>query len=388
MILRLALRNLKGAGIRTWLNAIALSFAFVAIILGQGLLKGMNRQAENASVAYEVGGGQYRHESYDPDDPLSLGTAHAELPYELRTLVEQGRAVPILVMPGSLVPEARFMPILIKGIPPHQSVLALPTQALAETSTELPALVGTRLAQAAGLEKGDRFILQVSDQQGRLSDWPARVVAVMQASVSSVDIGQVWVPLERLQQLVGLPGQVTLVTLARGVRARPKSVGWIYRSPDFLLQDLRQMVRAKSVGQSVVFVVLFLLAMLAIFDTQVLAVWRRKREIGMLIAMGMTRAQVVVLFTLEGALHSVLAVLVGAVYGAPLVYSLNRNGLAIPGGDRWGYALGETMQPAFTSGLILSTVALVLIGTGLVAWLPARKIALLRPTEALSGRPG
>ena len=60
--------------------------------------------------------------------------------------------------------------------------------------------------------------------------------------------------------------------------------------------------------------IMLLMAMLAVFDTQVLSIFRRQKEIGTYVALGMTRGQVVGLFTLEGAMHSVLAALVGAVY--------------------------------------------------------------------------
>ncbi|MCK7489841.1 MAG: hypothetical protein MZU79_06145 [Anaerotruncus sp.] len=39
-ILKLALKNLLGAGLRTWLNVFVLSLSFVLIIFSQGLLEG------------------------------------------------------------------------------------------------------------------------------------------------------------------------------------------------------------------------------------------------------------------------------------------------------------------------------------------------------------
>jgi len=38
--LKLALRNLLGAGLRTWLNVAVLSFAFVVIVFYNGMLDG------------------------------------------------------------------------------------------------------------------------------------------------------------------------------------------------------------------------------------------------------------------------------------------------------------------------------------------------------------
>ncbi|MFO7649998.1 MAG: FtsX-like permease family protein [bacterium] len=386
MILRLAIRNLRGAGIRTWLNALALSFAFVAIIFGQGMLQGANRQAEDASTAWEFAGGQYWQADYDPYDPLTLESAHAPVPPELAAIAQAGRAAPILVIQGSIYPQGRIKPVLVKGIEPGQQVLELPTAALENPGEELPVLLGARMAHSAGLEVGDEVAVQWRDALGAFDARDGRVVAVFSTSVGTIDNGQVWVPLERLRELAGMPGEATLVPVARGLRKPPAVAGWTFRTSAFLLSDLRAMVQSKTVGQSIMFIVLFLLAMLAIFDTQVLSVFRRRREIGMLVALGMTKLQVIALFTLEGALHSVFAAALGLAYGAPLFYYLGRYGFSIPGGDSWGFALGEKLYPTFTAGLILGTTLLVFLVTSFVAWLPTRKIARLKPTDALAGR--
>jgi ABC-type lipoprotein release transport system permease subunit len=385
-ILRLAIRNLRGAGIRTWLNATALSFAFVAIIFGQGMMQGMNKQAEDASTTFEFGGGQYWQKNYDPFDPLTLEDSHAPVPPALESLAASGRAAPVLIVAGSIYPQGRLKPVLLKGISPAQRVLALPTAALGDSTEELPLLIGSRTAASTGLALGDEVTVQWRDAEGAFDARDGRVVRIMQTSVGTVDVGQVWVPLDTLRRLAGMAGEATTVTVAKGLRNAPTADGWNFRTPGYLLSDLRQAVKTKTVGQLIMFTVLFLLAMLAIFDTQVLSVFRRRREIGMLVALGMTRAKVIVMFTIEGALHSILAAILGMVYGAPLFFFLGRNGISIPGGDTWGFALGDKLYPAFTVGLILGTTLLVFVVTTFVSWLPTRKIAKLNPTDALAGR--
>jgi ABC-type lipoprotein release transport system permease subunit len=291
----------------------------------------------------------------------------------------------VLIVAGSIYPHGRLKPVLLKGIDPAQKVLAIPTAALA-SDEELPILIGGRTAASTGLVVGDQVTVQWRDAEGAFDARDGRVVKIMQTSVGAVDVGQVWVPLDTLRRLAGMKGEATVVTVAKGMRNPPALEGWKFRGPEFLLSDLRQMVQAKTVGQSIVFAVLFLLAMLAIFDTQVLSVFRRRREIGMLVALGMTRAQVIVMFTIEGALHSVLAAILGLAYGGPFFYYLGHNGFILPGGDVWGFSLGDKLYPAFTAGLILGTTLLVFIVTTFVSWLPTRRIAKLKPTDALAGR--
>jgi putative ABC transport system permease protein len=127
--------------------------------------------------------------------------------------------------------------------------------------------------------------------------------------------------------------------------------------------------------------------MLAIFDTQVLSIFRRQKEIGTYIAMGMTRKQVISLFTVEGAMHAILAVVVGAVYGIPFLLWQMKVGFSMPAGtDEMGLSIAESIFPVYGIGLILFTILLVLIITTIVSFMPARKISKMNPTEAIKGK--
>lgn len=135
------------------------------------------------------------------------------------------------------------------------------------------------------------------------------------------------------------------------------------------------------------FLILMSLAMLAIFDTQVLSIFRRQKEIGTHIALGMTQRQVIVLFTVEGAMHSVLAAFLAAIYGFPLLAYQASVGYTLPAGtDDYGMTIAETIFPAYSLGLVLGTTLIVLITTTIVSYLPARRIAKMKPTDAIRGK--
>ena len=96
-----------------------------------------------------------------------------------------------------------------------------------------------------------------------------------------------------------------------------------------------------------------MMAMLAVFDTQVLSIFRRQKEIGTYVALGMTRGQVVKLFTIEGAMHSVLAALVAAVYGIPLLALQAIRGISIPVESKdFGIAMAAKLYPVYSLALI------------------------------------
>jgi len=384
---KLALRNLLGAGLRTWLNVVVLSLSFVLIIWTQGLYKGMNDQAERASVEAILGGGQYWQDQYDPLDVFSLEEAHAVVPDSLGQMIADNRATAILVVQGTLYPKGRIHPAIIKGIDPDQKLLSLPTQFLKTGEDRFPALIGRRMAKNTGLAVGDTVTLRWRDANGTFDAQDAEIVQVMKTVVQGIDQGQVWIPLNRLRTLAGMEGEASLVVVAPGVVERPAASGWVFRDLDFLLSDVKQLVQMKSAGATILYTVLILLAMLAIFDTQVLSIFRRKKEMGTLMALGFTRGRVIRLFTLEGALHGVLAAVVAALYGIPFLTWFARHGWTLPQGmDSYGFAIGEKLFPVYSLGLVIATTLLVLVITTIVSFLPTRKIARLKPTDALRGR--
>lgn len=108
---------------------------------------------------------------------------------------------------------------------------------------------------------------------------------------------------------------------------------------------------------------------------------------GTLMSLGMTRIKIIELFTVEGATHAVLAALVAALYGIPLLTYSATKGLALPAStDSYGIAIGQKLFPTYGTGLIIGTTLLVLFVTTLVSFLPTRKIARLKPTDALRGK--
>jgi putative ABC transport system permease protein len=387
LLFKLAAKNLFGAGMRTWLNVIVLSFSFLIIIWHKGLLDGWDRQAKNETISWETGGGQYWQASYDPFDPFSLTEAHAKIPSTLDTLVSNGENASILVTQGTIYPGGRIQSVIIKGINSNQKVLQIPTSLFLKSSEEIPALIGRKLADDNGLKDGDLITLRWRDAHGTFDAGEMKIIGIFDSNVPSIEAGQVWLPLDRLQKMMALAGEATIIVRKSTETGIIQSEGWKFKSSEFLLQSITDMIKMKSVGGFVLYIILLSLAMLAIFDTQVLSIFRRQKEIGTYIALGMTRGQVIGLFTIEGSLNSVLAGVLAALYGIPLLAWQAAKGMSIPGASKnFGLAGADKIYPAYSIGLIVTTILLIFLTTTIVSYLPSRKIAKMKPTEALRGK--
>lgn len=387
LALKLALRNLLGAGLRTWLNVIVLSFSFIIIIWTKGLLEGWDRQARNDMIEWEVGQGQYWQKSYDPYDPFTLNESHGTLPEPYLSAAEGNQLVPVLITQGSIYPQGRMQPVLIKGIPPGQRLLKLPTGLLSSEEGDIAGIIGKSMAESTGLGEGDYVTVRWRDRNGTFDATEVRIAGIFETTVPSVDVGQVWLALEDLQEMMLMPGEATLLVRGAGAIALPADGEWVVREQEELLADIENIIKAKGMIGVIIWGILLMMAMLAVFDTQVLSIFRRQKEIGTYIALGMTRRQVVGLFTTEGAMHSVLAAVVGALYGIPLLTIQAIRGISIPvSSSDFGIAMAEKLYPVYSLSLIAGTVLIVMIVTTIVSYWPSRKIAKLNPTEALRGR--
>ena len=387
LALKLAYRNLMGARLRTWLNVFVLSLAFVVIIWNKGILNGWDEQARRDTIEWEIGGGQYWQENYDPYDPFSFEDSHARLADATERAVAAGKLTPVLISPATMYPEGRIQNVLLKGIDPGQEIIALPSSRLVAEKDEIPAMIGERSAENNKLAIGDYVMVRWRDVNGTFDAAEVRIAHIFKTNVPTLDMGVLWIPLQKHREMMQLEGEATILVTDQKTGFDGSIIGWDFKDHYFLLTDIREMIKMKSIGGSLFFVILMSLAMLAIFDTQVLSIFRRQKEIGTHIALGMTQRQVIGLFTVEGALHSVLAAILAAIYGVPLLAYQASIGWTMPAGsDDFGMTIAETIYPAYSVGLVLGTTLIVLTTTTIVSYLPSRRIAKMKPTDAIRGK--
>ena len=377
----LAYKNLMGAGLRTWLNAGVLSFAFIVIIFYNGLIDGWNEQAKIDSIHWDYGSGHLLNENYDPYDPFSIQDGYGEL-----TDFEQNNLTPILIRQGNIYPSGRMMSINIKGINANQKTLYLPTHLLNESSAAIPIIIGERMAESAKVNTGDELLLRWRDKNGTYDAANITVAGVFETTVPFVDGGQIWMSIDKLREMTLLENKTTYFVANEQYRQTEIS-GWEFENQEYLMREQTKLINAKKVGGSILYVVLMMLGLLAIFDTQVLSIFRRQKEIGTYIALGMTRWQVVRMFTVEGAMYSVFATIIGAIYGIPILWYLSVKGIGFGmSGSEFGVVMAERIYPIYGIGLIVGTIAVVILSATIVSFLPARKIARMDPVEALKGK--
>ena len=388
MLIKIALKNLLGARLRTILNVFVTSFSFFVILLMSGMYDGMLQHAKNVTIDTEIAGGAYWHPNYDPLDPMSFEDAHSVIPNEIKMLVNQQKAFPVLVSQVSIYPGGRIMPAILKGIPPDQNIVNMPTQSLnGFDDGTIPVLIGKGMANDTNLNVGDSFTIRWLDVNSTYDADEGTVVYIMDSQNFKIDMGHIWIPLDITQSMLAMEDQATYVTYNKGLTEVNNKGEWINRDVNYLVQDMEAMIEADKPGAQIMFMILLALAAMGIFNAQVLSIFRRGREIGTLMALGMTRLRVVSLFTLEGGLNAILSVIATLIIFGPVLWYFGTSGIPLPiDYSEMGLIIAKRLIPVYSIGLILSTTILVSIIVLIVSYMLSRKISHMKPTDALRGK--
>ncbi len=388
MLFNLAMKNLIGAGMRTWLNVFVTAISFFMIIFISGMYDGMRSHAKQVTIDTEVAGGAYWHPEYDPLDPFSYEDAHGIPPKEINDLINNKNAFSILVSQASIYPNGRMMPVVIKGIEPEQSIINLPTQSLLKEADGLiPVLIGSGMANYTKLKVGDAFAIRWLDANRTYDADEGVIVYIMETENFKVDMGTIWIPLEQAQTMLDMKNEATYVTFSKNISKVQGKGNWVYRDVDYLMRDMEAMIEADEPNARIMYAILLSLAGMGIFNSQILSIFRRRKEIGTLMAVGMTRSRVVGLFTLEGGMNAFFSLIMVLVLGGPVFIYFALYGIPLPiDYNEMGLIMAKKLFPVYTMGLFISTTLFISFVVLVLSYMPSRRIAKMKPTDALRGK--
>ena len=262
----------------------------------------------------------------------------------------------------------------------YDRVVGLRAKVVSGSARLLPgeAIIGRELAQDLGLRVGDRLAVQTGSSSESL-----RVTALVDLGVKDLNRRTVIVPLRTAQNLLALPGGATSLdvtlhdvwvarTLAQDLQRQfPYKVESWQESNAQLVSALN----AQSVSTAIIRGVVLAVVVLGIASVLVVSVVQKRREIGILRAMGATRGQVMRVFLVQGAVVGAVGSVLGLLLAVALIAAFTT------------FVRGSDGLPLFNITLPPATalqVALVATVCGVLAAIaPARRAAQLDPAQAI-----
>ncbi len=234
-------------------------------------------------------------------------------------------------------------------------------------------LVGRTAARQLGVAAGSRLELHYAGRSAELT-----VAGV--ASSGSTEDNQIFVNLPVVQRLAGLEGRIELVQLS--VAGSPENIeGFVSRLAVALggleVRPIRQLAEAEGqlLGRICLFilstvVLILVLTGLCVLATMAALAMERRRDVGLMKALGGSMPRVVRLFLTEAGVLGVAGGVLGYLGGIFLSQWVGRS--------VFGVAIGPRLE------VLPLTVALML-GVSLAGALPLRLLGRVRPAEILRG---
>ena len=240
------------------------------------------------------------------------------------------------------------------------------------------AIVGQALAADLGLRVGDRITIDTGTRSETL-----RLSALVDLGVRELNRRSVIVPLRSAQTLFDLPGGATQIDLTLDdVWAAQALAQTLMRQFPYKLESWQETnaqlvsaLNAQSISTLLIRAVVMLVVVLGIASVLVVSVVQKQREIGILRAMGTTRAQIQRVFLLQGALVGAVGSVAGIALALAMIELFTR---FVRGSD--GLPLFDIALPP---ALAQQGVGLALAAGVLAALAPARRAARMDPAQAI-----
>ncbi len=241
------------------------------------------------------------------------------------------------------------------------------------------ALIGIQLALDLGVTVGDRFVVRTG---GEASD-TFKVAGLIDLGNRELNRRSVFVTHTAAQSLLGIPGGVTQVwaTVAdlfgadRIAQRVARQLGLQVESWMETNAQLLSALNAQSVSTGLIRGFTGMVVMLGIASVLVVSVVQKRKEIGILRAMGATRGQMTRVFLVQGALVGLAGSLIGVALAQALLWGFST---FVRGSDGQAlFAVGLNWRLAITVPLMAT------LGGVLAAVAPARRAARLDPAQAI-----
>lgn len=150
--------------------------------------------------------------------------------------------------------------------------------------------------------------------------------------------------------------------------------------------QIDQHIQTDKASAHIISGILYLLIGFGIFGTLLMMMAERKYEMGMLIAIGMKKAKLVVVLLIESVLNVFIGCIAGILVSIPLMYSLKVNPIRFGGNiaeiyEQFGF---EPIFPASTDFWIFATQGIIVLVLGcMLSLYPIIKVLHMDPVTAM-----
>jgi ABC-type lipoprotein release transport system permease subunit len=402
LYLQLAWRNIWRNKRRTLISISSVFFAVVLALLMRSMQLGSYEYMIQNAVKLSTGYAQVHAEGYWDKRSIDQSFANTE---DLRTVLSSvenvTELIPRLQSFALAASDDATRGAMVNGIDPvlEDRMNALRSKIIGGSYLEPGAagvLMSEGLSSHLGIDVGDTLVLYGQGYHGVIAAGKYPVQGVVEFLTPDLNAATVYLTLPAAQELYGMPGLVNSLSIMidhprhqadvlGNVKAlvgdRYEVMGW-----DEMMPDLVQAIEVDNAGGILMLVILYVVIGFGIFGTVMMMTIERRKEFGVLMAVGMHRSRLILTTLMETVLLSLLGVIAGAAVSLPIMVYYAKNPIQLTGElaevmIRFG--MDPILPLSMNPGIIGAQMLVVLLLAIVSVTYPTRVLKNLEPVQAM-----
>lgn len=337
-ILKIAFKNIFRNHRRTFLTSLGITIAVGATIFGKSFIDGEFVPIIQNVSDMETGHIKIVKKEYKEKErmmPINYTLNYIELENKISkiknvklirprikfgTLIAKGDNESDGVIGFSILPDREKEFVLIKGKSLNKGEI----------------LISKKFADKFNINKNDTLVLITQTVYGYLNGISLLVKDFYETDIDYIASNIVFLHLNDAQKLLAMDSSRTVEILIYckdlGSSLKVSKEIKSFLSDDYFLSNwqegetLLSMLKVSFSVMGLVFLIIFFLASIAIINTMIMALYERKKEIGMMKSLGLRSEKIFLIFFFETAIIGLIGTLMGIILGSSITFVFSKVG--------------------------------------------------------------
>ena len=399
MILKMAFRNIFRHKIRTILTLVTMSVAIFLAILGEGLNVGMKRQMVDLSIKTDVSKNKIYQEGFYEElegnevEPLDYEIENIE---QVENILNDEIYTKRILFDGEITNGKDDLKVTFLGVNPESEnrVFERANDIVAgeflKENSKNEIVVSSELANLMNLKIGEIITIMARTKEGTLNADDIKLSGIIRTGNPLLDNKLVFVQMNFAKEFLGIKKAndiAILSDLTKNQKSNLKKLKVEIINWETELKDILIMTRIRGKAFNIISFTILIMAGVGITNTMLMIMLERKKEIGIMLANGMSRSSLLKLFLLEGITVGIIGSGLGWTLGSLVVSYYQKVGIALPKMTEFGMNFPFT-EKLYTFLDLRKTIIFFMSGV-LIAILstfyPAYKASKLNPVDIIRG---
>lgn len=406
-IFKLAFRNIGRNRRRSFLAFISVALSLMMIVCLQGWIEGIMNSMVKNYTKNETGHIRIATRSFDDKSKFHPVTENISNPQKIIERVKKNQLLSKEI--SQISPRITFRVLLnndgknvaamaFAGDPENEKNLLMLNDCLLPRSKYISGpretIIGQTIAERLGFKVGDTIKIVASGTDYALRMKKMTVVGIFKTGINALDENAFQLPIESAKELLGMTNSVQqIIVMLKDWRKSDQvaaQIRLLIPESDLSVKswtgigDYYRLVKMSEGMYRFIYLVVAFLGAFIICNIMMMVVMERRKEIGILKSMGMTRREVLFLFLTEGVLLGLAGSVLGTSVGWIIITVLGNIGVDITSMmQSMKMPIDNIIYPHISAPAIVGSILLGTLVAAIVSLLPSRQASSMNAVDAI-----